>query len=398
MTFIVHPKDFAPFFEARDTHMDQRAVYKFMSTVFGKGVVYDAESSDVMMEQLRFVMAGLKTDRFPRLVQIVEEEVFAQMKQMGDEGEVDLMDMLAKLIIFTASRCLLGDGVRSYLENKNMAQLYHDLDDGISPAAFFIPGIPQKKRDVSVKEIRHIFQQLIDYRKAHPEDDVEKDPLHTLLRATYRSGKPVPEEHMIGILLAGLFAGQHTSSITSTWTLMNILKDPRIEKKVLEEQENVVGFRDENLTWATIKKMTYLENCMNEALRMFPPLIMVMRRVAKKVKVGNFTIPKGDIAAVNIAASSRLPDIYTKPNEFEPERFERLEHKKYPHSDVLFGSGVHRCLGENFARMQVKSIISILMRHYKFELTGPSFPEVSYLSLVATPNQKCMVSYKKRQD
>ena len=227
MTFLTHPRAFEVFFKAYDDELGLREVYRFMRPVFGAGVVYDAQSSEVMMEQLRFVTGSLTVPRFRLFTGIFEEEVKLKFAKMGDQGEADVFDILSNLIIYTASRCLLGHEIRHYLEDKNLGQLYHDLDEGISALSFFYPWLPSKQRDVACKKVFQIFQALIDERRKNM-DEVHEDVLDTLIRSTYKSGEKLPDAHICGILLAGLFAGQHTSSIASSWTLMLILSNPEI--------------------------------------------------------------------------------------------------------------------------------------------------------------------------
>jgi hypothetical protein len=63
------------------------------------------------------------------------------IKSWGDSGTVDLMAALGDMTILTASRCLHGDDVRETLHNE-VAHLYHDLDQGITPISFFLPYAP----------------------------------------------------------------------------------------------------------------------------------------------------------------------------------------------------------------------------------------------------------------
>ena len=80
-------------------------------------------------------------------------------------------------------------------------------------------------------------------------------------------------------MIALLFAGQHTSSITSTWTLMFIMHNPRVLAKVLDEQRRVLGSLDvsEPLTYDKLKQFEYLACCIKEVRR---PHVTFHRRLA----------------------------------------------------------------------------------------------------------------------
>lgn len=398
MTFIAHPKAYDVFFKAHDTELEQREVYKFMKPVFGSGVVYDAETPEVMMEQLKFVTSGLTTTRFRQFIDIFDDEVKRKCAKLGDSGEIDIFEHLSDLIIFTASRCLLGDDIRFFLETKDLAKLYHDLDEGISPLSFFYPQLPQSKRDTAKNRISAIFKELIGIRRNQPDKRYD-DVLDNLMHNEYKSGKPVPDDHIVGILIGGLFAGQHTSSISSTWTILNILNDKSLYKRVVQEQRDIMVDMDANLEYDKVMSMDLLERCLQEALRMYPPLIMLMRYVRKSRKYNDMVIPKGNILVVSTAAGGRCPEVFENPDVFDPERFAdpRREHEKVRHGYLAFGSGRHKCIGENFAILQIKSVLSGLLRHYDLELVG-ELPKVTYNSLVVGPSPPCKIRYTRRQN
>ncbi|EFC48934.1 obtusifoliol 14alpha-demethylase [Naegleria gruberi] len=403
MTFLNHPKILETFFKATDNELSLRDVYKFMRPVFGAGVVYDADSTERMMEQVKFVSSGLTTARFRVFVDIFEDEVRRRVDVLGKEGTVNIVELLSDLIIFTASRCLLGDEVREYLSSKNLGKLYHDIDEGISPLSFFYPSLPAGRRDTARKAIGEIFQELLDKRreehKKNPErllDESKMDVVDHLLTQKYKDGQELTDVHRIGVLIAGLFAGQHTSSITSSWTLMSVIADKRVLGKVRAEQDEIMG-SDAKLDYEKVMKMDYLEACMKEALRMYPPLIMIMRMARKPRQCEEFIIPKGNILVVSPSVAGRCTDTFTSPDVFRPERLtEDKEQDKFKYGNVPFGAGRHKCIGENFALLQVKSIISILLRYYDMEYMG-NIPEPSYSSLVVGPAPPNMVKYKLRK-
>ena len=219
----------------------------------------------------------------------------------------------------------------------------------------------------------------------------------------YKDGSKITDEQITGLLIALLFAGQHTSCISSTWTSLFIAKDPRVLKKVIDEQNQVLGDRAKSgsLEFDDVNQMEYLQHCMREALRLCPPLILLMRRVIKDLNVTvdnkKYTIPKGDTVMVSPSVGMRLPDVFKDPETFEPERYEegREEHK-IPYAYLGFGGGMHSCMGQNFGFLQVKTILSVLFREYNIELLAEKFPECDYKAMVVGPHGDCRVKYEKR--
>jgi sterol 14-demethylase len=161
------------------------------------------------------------------------------------------------------------------------------------------------------------------------------------MEAKYKDGTSLPDEHIVGLMVGVLLAGQHTSNVTGAWLGVNLLQNPTVLQKCIEEQKRLVG--DGELTFEQLRDSTYLSQVMRETLRLNPPIIMMMRRVVKDVEYKEYTIRKGTFVATSPSLSHRLDSFYTEPNMFDPDRFspERAEDKKYSFSYIAFGGGKH---------------------------------------------------------
>ncbi|CAM9428616.1 unnamed protein product [Sphacelaria rigidula] len=350
---------------------------------------------------------GLRTARLKSYVGMIERETRAFLKDWGNSGEKDLLVALSELTILTASRCLHGDDVREELFDE-VARLFHDMDEGITPLSVFMPYAPLRKhfkRDKARREMVTLMSGVIKKRRAEQAtgtSTVEKtDLLQVFVDMKYKDGSTNTDDQVTGMLIALLFAGQHTSSITSTWSTMLASRDPALLSRLLEEQRSVLG-DDPNtpLTWEHLGEMELLHNCMRETLRMYPPLVLLLRMAKKDFTVTSkgrsFTVPKGHYVGASPYASMRLEDTFPQPTKFDPDRFGpgREEHKQ-PFAFVGFGAGMHQCMGQQFAFVQVKTILSVLLREFEFEMIG-DLPEPNFEALVVGPQGNCTVRYTKR--
>lgn len=164
----------------------------------------------------------------------------------------------------------------------------------------------------------------------------------------------------------------------------------------MKEQKEVMG-DDTQLTFEKVSKMQFLEMCIRESLRMYPPLVLLMRKVHKELKFNGYRIPKERWIMCSPAVSGRSPDVWTNPDKFDPDRFARGEHEKFNMQYIAFGAGRHKCIGENFAMLQVKSILSTLLRKYEISRKGP-LPSINFGSLVAGPVEgSATFEYKLRE-
>lgn len=399
---MVGPEAQSLFYKSSDDLLSQDECYHFMTAVFGPGVVYDASRKKRQM-QFQTMANGLRTSRMKTYIAKIQEETIQYLKENMDSefGTVDLYKSLSELTILTASRCLHGDDVREHMF-ADLQTLYHDLDEGLTPLTTLWSTAPTKrhaKRDKARKELIELFSKVIKERRAHPERSDGTDILSLFMDIKYKDGTLVTEEEVTGLLIALLFAGQHTSCVTSTWTMLLLLHNPKVLTRVMEEQKQFV--EKDTLELEDVQQMQLLHNCMREALRMCPTFIMLLRQAMKDTSVTvngkTYHIPKDDIVAVSPTVSMRLSTSFKNPDDFDPDRFlpPREEHKT-PYTYLGFGGGMHSCMGQVFAYVQVKTILSVFLKHYELTPESSKLPDIGYNDMVVGPKGNCNVCYKKK--
>lgn len=420
-----------------------------MTPVFGKNVVYDAPPK-IRRQQMQFLSNGLKSTSLRRHVGSVVEECekfFAQERfhPAGGSGTMDLREVLSELIIVTSSRALMGKLVREQLHNQ-VASLYHDLDAGITPLSFFAPNLPcpgHWKRNKARKAMTELFSRVIDKRreemKAREEEakkngeDLEEgeddDILGRLIKAKYKDGSDCTHDQICGLLIALLFAGQHTSSITATWATLLLLQQEKDHKashgkskgskngasvldRIMQEQSTVP-----NLDYDGLSELQLLHCTVKETLRHYPPLILLMRKVMKDIEVttpmpaaqggqgeakapAKFTVPKGDIVLTAPAFGRFDSECFEENLKFDPDRYINPDDdtlkKELPFSFVGFGGGMHACMGQQFAYMQLKAVLSVLLNTFDLEMVAKELPEPDYEAMVVGPKGGCEVRFKRK--
>lgn len=160
-----------------------------------------------------------------------------------------------------------------------------------------------------------------------------------------------------------------------------------------------------------LKEMVYLDCVMKETLRLHPPIHTVMRKVTKNLQFKDMNIPVGNFLCGSAAYSQLDPVRFPNPEKFDPSRFiDNTEGsgewsmgsanaiQKSARSHFLpFGAGRHRCIGEAFAYVQIKTIISLFVREFKHELVDGKFPKLNYNSLIVIPEKNALLSIERRR-
>ncbi|RUS69847.1 hypothetical protein EGW08_022392 [Elysia chlorotica] len=229
-TYLVGSDASSLMFNSKNEHLNAEDVYsRLVTPVFGKGVAYDVPNP-IFMEQKKMLKTGLSISHFKNHVSIIEHETRDYFERWGSEGKNNIFEALSELIILTASHALHGKEIRACLD-EHVAQLYADLDGGFTPLAWLLPGwlpFPSfRKRDRAHIEVKTIFRQAIQKRRADPNPD--DDMLQTLIESTYKSGRKLTDDEITGMLIGLLLAGQHTSSTTSSWLAFFLAKDKDLQ-------------------------------------------------------------------------------------------------------------------------------------------------------------------------
>ncbi len=387
------------FFRSADDDLDQAQAYPFMTPIFGKGVVFDA-SPERRKEMLH--NSALRGDHMRRHAATIEREVRRMTENWGDAGEIDLLDFFSELTIYTSTACLIGRKFRNQLDSR-FADNYHLLERGTDPLCYVDPYLPIESfrvRDEARARLVALVREIMDQRIANPpEDKSRRDMLDVLVTITDENGDPrFSADEVTGMFISLMFAGHHTSSGTSAWTLIELLRNPQILADITAELDDLYADGQE-VSFHALRQIPKLENVIKETLRLHPPLIILMRLAQGEFEVAGHAIHQGDFVAASPAISNRIPEDFPDPESFDPTRYDKPREDDVVHrwTWIPFGAGRHRCVGAAFAVMQIKAIFSVLLREYEFEMAqAPASYRNDHSKMVVQLARPARVRYRKR--
>jgi sterol 14alpha-demethylase len=398
MVLMTGPEANEAFFRAPDAQLDQSQAYKIMTPIFGKGVVFDAPPHK-KDQQLKMLMPVLRDKPMRGYAQVIVQEVEQMIANWGESGEIDLLEFMKELTIYTSSHCLLGDEFR-YELNDEFAKIYHDLEKGVNPLAFVFPYLPLpvfRRRDKARVKLQALVTEIIAKRAKKSEKS--EDAFQLLIDASYDDGSRLSAHEITGMLIGTIFAGHHTTAGTAAWTLLELAKRPKHLNRVLKELDQHFGV-DGEVTFQSLREIPILENVIKEVLRLHPPLIFLIRKVMKDFHFKGYTVKAGKYVCASPRVSHRIAEIFPEPEKFDPDRYlEDRQEDAQPFSWIAFGGGKHKCTGNAFAMLQLKAIFSILLRRYTFELIDKKdHYQDDFTQMVVQPLSPCRVRYIKRTD
>lgn len=394
MVLLTGPKVHEAFFRAPDEVLNPSEAYKMMVPVFGKGVAYDNDG-ERMMEQLHMLLPALQDQRMRTYGSVIAQEVDDSLSTWGDSGERCIVEYAQTLTNFTSSHCLLGREFRKEM-TEEWARVYHDLERGIVPIGYIHPYLPIpafRRRDRARARLGEMVSEVVERRRR--SGTVREDFLQTLMESRYKDGSALSDHEITGMLVAAMFAGHHTSGVTTAWTLIELLRHPK-ELALVRDEIDAVYAEDPELTFPSLRKLKRTEWAVKEALRLHPPLFILLRAALEDYEIEGYLIPKGTWCIVSPIVAHELDEVFADAKRFDPSRYDkpRQEDKK-PFAYIAFGGGRHKCMGNAFAILQIKTIMAKLLHEYDFELSGDPI-ETDFSGLVLGPKLPCRVKYRRR--
>ncbi len=361
------------FFRSSDNELNQAEAYPFMTPIFGQGVVFDADP-ERRKEMLH--NSALRGEQMKRHAATIENEVKRMIADWGEIGEIDLLDFFAELTIYTSTACLIGVKFRNQLDSR-FGHYYRQLERGTDPLCYVDPNLPIESfrvRDEARAGLVELVREVMEGRIANPPKDKSgRDMLDVLVSVKDEDGSPrFSANEVTGMFISLMFAGHHTSSGTSSWTLIELLRHPDYYAQVQQELDELYADGQE-VSFHALRRIPKLDNALKETLRLHPPLIILMRVAMDEFEVAGYPIHKGQMVAVSPAISNRIAEDFPNPDAFDPGRYEKPRQEDLVNrwTWIPFGAGRHRCVGAAFAQMQIKAIFSVLLREYEFEMAQP---------------------------
>lgn len=285
-------------------------------------------------------------------------------------GQLRLFGGFKRLSYDIATRLMLGPQSRP--EAERCFELFGTFTRGLfAPPAWRVPWLPYGRAWQAGQQLRPILRRIVAEHRAAPANTI----LGALVAARDEQGQGFSDDELIDELLVLLWAGHDTITALLTWLVYELACHPRVAEQALAEQRAVLGQRA--LELADLRQLPVLDRVVREAERLHPPAPGGFRAVVNEFDYSGYRIPAGWNVMYSSVFTHHMPELWRDPARFDPDRFARGEGKQ-PFCLVGFGGGPRICVGLAFAQMQMRIVMSYLLRHVRFELLpGQRFDPVA---------------------
>lgn len=224
--------------------------------------------------------------------------------------------------------------------------------------------------------LERFFSARIAAKRATPGQDL----FSQLCLAEGDDGQRFSDEDVTNHMIFLLMAAHDTTTITLCSLLYQLAKNPLWQDKARAES---LALCSHDLVFTSLDQLPTLSLCMKEALRLLPPVPGMPRMTTQDIEFKGYLIPKKTLINIHPLFSHHMPECWTHPERFDPERFSepRMEHKQHPYQYVPFGGGAHMCIGLHFAEMQVKAVAHHLLQRFRWDVKPGYTMPVDFRSL-----------------
>lgn len=312
----------------------------------------------------KLVLEAFTPEALNSYISILDQIVLNNVDDWQQRKTFTWIPELRKTALLFAVSLLLGKDPKS--NDLSLKSLIEDYSKGFTALPINLPfttfGRAIKARDEFLK----LIDQEIACQRQAPKNNI----LGKLIKAEASDGFKLEDTQLRAEILHMIFASYSGISFILSILVMNLAQHPKIMDKVRDEVEKIFPWGSDDLNLEKLNEFTYIDQVSREVLRSNRiNASTFMAKVEEPIEYNGYRIPKGWKAIGGLYTTMQDKNIYTKPDQFDPDRFSQVRNEGADHENSFIpqGGGAiegHRCAGEMLVRMVMKiTAVRLLQRH-----------------------------------
>ncbi|XP_027153445.1 cytochrome P450 CYP749A22-like isoform X1 [Coffea eugenioides] len=352
-------------------------VDRHLKKILGKGIL--TSDGEKWLKLRKLSSQAFHAESLRHMIPAMIESVELMLGRWKNyEGmEIDASEEFRVLTAEVISRTACGS---SYLEGQDIFQMLRKLVVLSSKNSYktklpIISSVFKDRYDLEAdkleKRARDSVLEMV--KKRQKEISSGEDFLGLHLKAHYASDRnsKITVQEIIDQCKTFYSAGQTTASILLSWTILLLAIHTEWQEKAREEVFELFGQQPPNPEG--ISRLKTMSMIINESLRLYPPSVYIQRKAKKGAKLGKLILPTNTNVHVPILAIHHDPKLWGEDAHiFNPERFSSgvaAATKNNPAAFLPFSLGPRTCVGANFATLEAKISLSMILQRYTFTLS-----------------------------
>jgi cytochrome P450/NADPH-cytochrome P450 reductase len=312
----------------------------------------------------------------PMMVDIARQLIL-KWERLNADDEIDVVHDMTALTLDTIGLCGFD-----YRFNSFYREDYHPYIEALVRSletAMVVRGLPledlflrerYRTLDADVAFMNKMVDDIVRERRADAAAAMPKDLLTSMLTGVDKvTGTQLDDVNIRYQIHTFLIAGHETTSGLLSYAIYALLKHPDILKKAYEEVDRVLGPDAlKEPSFAQVTQLTYLQQILKEALRVWSPIPAFSLTPYKNETIGGqYKLPKNVFVNVLVPALHQDKSVWgPRPDIFDPENFSReAENARPVNAWKPFGNGQRACIGRGFAMHEATLALGLILQRFK---------------------------------
>ncbi|XKL61636.1 hypothetical protein PGB90_001469 [Kerria lacca] len=374
-------------FLSRSTHLNKTETYRLLDKWLGnKGLLTsDADvwrnHRKILTPAFHFKMLENSVPTMKKNAQILSQ----QLEKKINQPEFDIESFIEKCSLDIISETAMGIMLNTQTSDDTVylnslkkiltSFIQRAFQPWLQPEFVFKLSTPGKTYFEMLSVINDYNKKIIMNRKITLEKEKIYKPQENNDENSRKKPKPFldilltesnfTDEEIQDEVHTFMFAGHDTTTSATSFCLYALSNNQRVQDKLYDEIKTNLLSKDTEPTYQDYMNMKYLECVIKETMRIYTTIPMFGRKVEEDIQLpSGYTIPKGTLVNFLLIRTHNDERYFPNPTQFKPERFENSI--KHPYSFLPFSAGLRNCIGQRFAILEMKTVITTLLSKYQF--------------------------------
>jgi cytochrome P450 len=332
---------------------------------------------------------GRLRDTFPAMWQAAEAAVLRLRAQVDATDTIEIEEVTSHAAADVIFRTLFSIPIENRMATRVFTAFrdYQRSQPILNIAAFlplprWMPRFHRRRTRRSAAAIRELITAMTAERMALIAQGTAPDDLATKIMTTAdpETGARFDTGEMVDQVAIFFLAGHETSASALAWCLYLVAMFPEWQDRLAIEAEAL-----EQPDFAVMSRLRLSRDVFREALRLYPPVPMMVRETSCPERLRERDLPKGTQIVISPWHLHRHTRLWDNPDGFDPARWGSENGKTcLREAFIPFSAGARVCTGAGFAMVEGPLILSMLLRHFRFEVLADRVPvPVAHLTVRA---------------